>query len=120
LPENSGAQTVRNHEEGDYEKYPFSFLVALGLFGFVSHGWSACEGDTNCDGVVDGLDLAALAADFGTTGCGTCENVLDLIQALESRIAALENKTPKGFNARRTIGIIEQSPKSWQNRSMAD
>lgn len=81
------------------------FLVSLGLFGLVSNGWPACEGDTNCDGVVDGLDVATLAADFGTTGCGTCEDVIDLIDALESRITALENKTPKGFNARLLLAI---------------
>ena len=87
----------------------FLIIVVLVLLGFVSYGWSACEGDTNCDGDVDGLDLAALTADFGTAGCGTCEDVIDLIDALESRIAALENKTPKGFNARRTTPNIEQS-----------
>ena len=84
-------------------------IVFFVLFSTVSVGYSACDGDTNCDGVVDGLDLAALAADFGTTGCGTCEDVIDLIEALESRIESLENKTPIGYNARRTTSIIEPS-----------
>jgi hypothetical protein len=39
--------------------------------------------------------VAALAADFGTRGCGTCEDVIGLIQALESRIADLEYKLGK-------------------------
>jgi hypothetical protein len=26
--------------------------------------WSACEGDLNCDGVVDGADMAIFANDF--------------------------------------------------------
>ncbi|MGV7224987.1 MAG: hypothetical protein ACQ9MH_26165 [Nitrospinales bacterium] len=45
-------------------------LVFLVLFTMVSVGYSACEGDINCDGDTDGADLALLAADFGTTGCG--------------------------------------------------
>lgn len=64
-----------------------------------------CEGDFDCDGDVDGSDLAVFAANFGTTGCGTCDDVIGLIQALESRIADLENKTPKGFNARLLMAI---------------
>ncbi len=35
-------------------------FVAIVLVGFVPYVWSACEGDTNCDGVVDGTDLVAL------------------------------------------------------------
>ena len=33
----------------------------------------------NCDGVVDGVDLADFAARFGTTGCGTCNEIEDKI-----------------------------------------
>jgi hypothetical protein len=48
--------------------------LALILCSFTSIGWSACEGDLNCNGVVDGFDLAAFAASFGTTGCGACND----------------------------------------------
>jgi hypothetical protein len=84
-------------------------LVFFVLFSMVSVGYSACEGDFDCDGDVDGSDLAVFAADFGRTDCGPCEDVIDLIEALESRIESLENKTPKGYNARCTTPIIEPS-----------
>ena len=48
----------------------------------------------NCDGDIDGADLALLAADFGTTGCGTCDDVIARIEALENRIALLEFLVP--------------------------
>jgi hypothetical protein len=84
-------------------------LVFFVLFSMVSVGYSACEGDFDCDGDVDGSDLAVFAADFGRTDCGPCEDVIDLIEALESRIESLENKTPKGYNARRSTPNIEPS-----------
>ena len=49
------------------------------------------RGDLNCDGVVDGLDLADFSSDFGTTGCGTCDDVIARIDELETRIAQLES-----------------------------
>jgi hypothetical protein len=50
-------------------------LVALILFGFAQYGGSACDGDFDCDGDVDGSDLAVFAADFGRTDCGPCETL---------------------------------------------
>jgi hypothetical protein len=74
-------------------------LLSVILNGY---GYSACEGDINCSGTVDGSDLALLAADFGTTGCGTCDDVATLIDELEDRIAQLEallqNVTRNGDN----------------------
>jgi len=66
-------------------------LIFLVLLSMVSSGFAFCAGDTNCDGVVDGSDLAALATDFGATGCGTCDDVSSKIDELEARIAQLEN-----------------------------
>ena len=65
-------------------------LVFFVLFSMVSVSYSACEGDLNCDGDVDGSDLAFFAADFGTTGCGNCDDVVARIDELEDRIAQLE------------------------------
>jgi hypothetical protein len=48
---------------------------------------SICEGDLNCNGNIDGSDLAMFAAAYGTTGCGSCADVLDKIDELEDRIA---------------------------------
>ena len=42
-------------------------LVFLFLTGFQS--FAQCEGDFDCDGDVDGTDLAVFAADFGRTDC---------------------------------------------------
>jgi len=50
-------------------------LALLILFGFGQYGWSVCEGDFDCDGDVDGSDLAVFAADFGRTDCGPCETL---------------------------------------------
>jgi hypothetical protein len=60
------------------------------LFSMVSVGYSACEGDLTCNGTVDGSDLAIFAADFGTTGCGDCDDVIARIQDLEDRVTQLE------------------------------
>jgi thiol-disulfide isomerase/thioredoxin len=65
-------------------------LVFFVLFSMVSVGYSACEGDLNCSGTVEGSDLAIFAADFGTSGCGTCDDVIGQIDELENRIAQLE------------------------------
>ncbi len=67
-------------------------LVFFVLFSLVSVGYSACEGDINCSGNVDGSDLALVAADFGTTGCDNCDNVIARIDELEEKIAQLEAK----------------------------
>ena len=64
--------------------------VIIVAFCFSSIGWSACEGDLNCSGVVDGSDLAVFASSYGTTGCGTCEDVIAQINDLQSRVAQLE------------------------------
>ena len=53
-------------------------------------GYTECEGDINCSGVVDGSDLAAFAADFGTTGCGSCDDVIARMEELEVKLAVLE------------------------------
>ena len=37
---------------------------------------SICEGDFDCDGDVDGSDLAVFAADFGRTDCAPVQQVL--------------------------------------------
>jgi hypothetical protein len=65
-------------------------LVFFVLFSMVSVSYSACEGDLNCGGDVDGSDLALFAADFGTTGCGNCDDVVARIEELEDKIAELE------------------------------
>ena len=43
------------------------------MFGFGQYGWSVCDGDTDCDGDIDGADVATLASDFGASNCGTCD-----------------------------------------------
>ena len=65
-------------------------LVFFVLFSMVSVGYSACEGDLNCDGDADGADMALFAADFGTTGCGTCDDVITRLTELEDKVALLE------------------------------
>ena len=62
-------------------------LVFFVLFSMVSVGYSACEGDLNCNGNVDGSDFTMFAAVYGTNGCGTCADVLDKIDELENRLA---------------------------------
>ena len=42
------------------------------LFCATSFSWSECEGDTNCDGDVDGLDVANVAISFGDVGYSAC------------------------------------------------
>jgi hypothetical protein len=70
--------------------YIIAWMVLLLLFLMVGYGNSACEGDINCNGTVDGSDVALFAADFGTTGCGNCDDVIARIDELENRIAQLE------------------------------
>ena len=65
-------------------------VLSLVMVFIVGNGYSACEGDINCSGTVDGADLALLATDFGTTGCGTSDDVVARIDELENRIAQLE------------------------------
>ena len=65
-------------------------VVCCVLLITVSYGHAACEGDVNCSGGVDGSDLAAFAADYGTAGCGNCDDVASEIDDLKSRIAQLE------------------------------
>ena len=55
-----------------------SMVVCFVLLNTVRIGYSECEGDINCSGGVDGTDLAMFAEDFGTTGCGTCDDVTEL------------------------------------------
>ena len=66
-------------------------IVFLLMFSLAEIGWSQCAGDVNCDGVVDGLDVSILAADFGTTGCGNCDNVIARVEELEEKVAVLED-----------------------------
>ena len=47
-----------------------TMLITLLIFAPLS--WSACEGDTDCDGDVDGSDVANLASSFGDVGCSAC------------------------------------------------
>ena len=60
-------------------------LVFFVLFSMVSVVYSACEGDITCNGTVDGSDLAIFATNFGTTGCGTCDDVVARIEELEDK-----------------------------------
>jgi hypothetical protein len=48
-------------------------LVAL-IFLFVAslNVFAECQGDLNCDGMVDGSDLAQFAKDFDSTDCPAC------------------------------------------------
>jgi hypothetical protein len=64
--------------------------VLVAIVGMATTGWPGCDGDIDCSGAVDGSDLATFAADFGTTGCGTCADVIALIDELEDRILQLE------------------------------
>jgi len=57
----------------------------------VSGGFAACEGNLDCDKDTDGADLALFAADFGASGCSTCDDVITRMNELESRIAYLED-----------------------------
>ena len=72
-------------------------VVAFVVMSIVGYGFSACEGDINCSGTVDGSDLALFAADFGTTGCGTCDDVITRLDELEARIEYLELYHPDRF-----------------------
>ena len=47
-----------------------SAILVLVLFTGIQ-SFSACDGDFDCDGDVDGSDLAVFAADFGRTDCGS-------------------------------------------------
>ncbi len=47
-------------------------ILFIAVLAMAQVSYSACEGDMNCDGSVDGADLAILAADFGTMGCAGC------------------------------------------------
>ena len=44
-------------------------VVCFALLITVSVGYSECDGDVDCDGAVDGSDVAVLAQDFGRTDC---------------------------------------------------
>jgi hypothetical protein len=58
-----------------------ALCVAVFLLGpYVAE---ACLGDVDCDGVVDGSDLALFADSFGDAGCSACADLLNRIEALE-------------------------------------
>ena len=65
-------------------------VVVFVLLCMVGIAYAACEGNLNCNGVSDGSDLALFAADFGTTGCGTCDDVINRLTELEDKVALLE------------------------------
>ena len=72
-----------------------SIIISVGVVCFVllntvGIGHSECEGDINCSGTIDGSDLAILAADFGTIGCGTCDDVITRMEELEDKVVLLE------------------------------
>jgi hypothetical protein len=46
----------------------FSLIILIILFTAVNC-LSVCDGDLDCNGVVDGVDLAKFSASFGNTGC---------------------------------------------------
>jgi hypothetical protein len=60
------------------KKAYFILLALLILFSFGQYGWSVCDGDTDCDGDVDGADVANVAADLGAFSCGTCDDFWQL------------------------------------------
>jgi hypothetical protein len=51
-------------------------VVSLGVGTLFAQ--EPCPGDIDCDGTVDGADVAALAASFGSTGCSTQNQSLPL------------------------------------------
>lgn len=65
-------------------------LAGLVLLAAIGSAHGQCAGDIDCSGTVDGADLALLAADFGTTGCGSCDDVLARVEDLENQVAALQ------------------------------
>lgn len=56
-----------------------------------------CDGDLNCDGVVDGTDLAEFATTYGASACGTCADVISELEQLKDRIEYLELYHPDRF-----------------------
>ena len=64
-------------------------VIIVTCFYFTSLSWSACQGDINCNGLTDGADLALFAADFGTTGCGTCDDVITQINEMRNALCQL-------------------------------
>lgn len=73
------------------KKLFITLVVALVPLTTVSIGYSECGGDVNCSGAVDGSDLAILAADIGTTGCGTCDVFIARMKELEDKVGLLED-----------------------------
>lgn len=53
-------------------------LVISLAVGICTNGWCHCEGDLDCNGVVDGKDLASFSTSYGDSGCATCATV-DLV-----------------------------------------
>ena len=47
-------------------------IISLLLLLITPQSFAECKGDFDCDGVVDGVDLADFAADFGSTDCPDC------------------------------------------------
>jgi hypothetical protein len=58
--------------------------IIITIFCFASLSWSACEGDLDCDGVVDGSDLALFADSFGDAGCSACADLQNRIDVAKS------------------------------------
>jgi hypothetical protein len=86
----SALLSLRTREEFIMRKLFIGMLVCSVVFITFRDGYTECEGDINCSGAVDGSDLAALAADFGTTGCGSCDDVIARMEGLENKVAMLE------------------------------
>ena len=91
--------------------------VIITIFSLSSIGWSACEGDLNCDGDVDGEDLAIFAADYGTTDCGTCDDVIGRIEELEALVGPQVGDFVVGLELAGRLGeLVHRLPPSPPDR----
>ena len=54
-------------------------LVSFAYLSLVSVGYAECVADINCDGVVDGTDLADFADSYGNANCNNCINDPNLL-----------------------------------------
>lgn len=52
-----------------------TLLVVVLTMSFAANTQAECEGDVNCNGVVDGSDLALLAGSFGDADCPLLSNI---------------------------------------------
>lgn len=74
-------------------------IVTFAILFMAQVSFSECEGDLNCDGDTDGIDLAVFAADFGATGCPTTclEIPLIITDSVSHGIIQAENTNSNGY-----------------------